>query len=407
MTHRTYLAVPFSERNAAKRAGARFDGDRRAWYTEQITDALRRWLPSEPAPLNLQVDPRADFGAVMQGVGCLLGGQHPIMDGRPHRVATDGDKRAKRSGFYVLHEGPVLWGYVLNHRTGEHASWPAARDRELSEQERANLRALAADQQAKADALNEVRQYAVALRTARQLDALRPLGDGKETVYLQAKGIASRSGLYSSADGRRTYVPMQDIRDQLWSLQSIGPDGDKHYQKGGRVQGCFHVLGGCQRLRDAERSTFVVAEGYATAATVLDILEADGAQVTAVAAFHASNLVPVAEDLRRRFARSTIVIAGDDDRANRVNTGRLYAQRAADAVQGIALFPPFTAEHPQTLSDWNDIDRCRLPGYDRETHCAALREQVRAFERGLRRPASRSVVDRQPSDLNDEQELSR
>lgn len=44
------LAVPFAEKDEAKRLGARWDGERKLWYVPDGVDAgaFGRWLPSEP-----------------------------------------------------------------------------------------------------------------------------------------------------------------------------------------------------------------------------------------------------------------------------------------------------------------------------------------------------------------------
>jgi len=49
MTDRTYLAVPFPEKDAAKQLGARWDGAARAWYIPDGLEAdnFARWLPTQ------------------------------------------------------------------------------------------------------------------------------------------------------------------------------------------------------------------------------------------------------------------------------------------------------------------------------------------------------------------------
>ena len=44
---RTYLRVPYAEKDSAKRAGARWDGEKRLWYVQDM-DNLRpvmAWIP--------------------------------------------------------------------------------------------------------------------------------------------------------------------------------------------------------------------------------------------------------------------------------------------------------------------------------------------------------------------------
>lgn len=46
---RTYLQVPFAEKEAAKSLGARFDMSRKQWYCPDGIDLMtfKRWLPRE------------------------------------------------------------------------------------------------------------------------------------------------------------------------------------------------------------------------------------------------------------------------------------------------------------------------------------------------------------------------
>jgi putative DNA primase/helicase len=76
---------------------------------------------------------------------------------------------------------------------------------------------------------------------------------------------------------------------ELHSLQFIGPEGDKRFLSGGRVSGCYLLIG-------KPDVTLCIAEGYATGAS---IHEAAGCAVAV--AFNAGNLLPVARTLRRNF----------------------------------------------------------------------------------------------------------
>jgi putative DNA primase/helicase len=64
----------------------------------------------------------------------------------------------------------------------------------------------------------------------------------------------------------------------------------------------------------------VIAEGYATAATI-----AQHAKVPAIAAFDSGNLLAVATSIRERCKDKQIIIAGDDDHRLESNPGRAKA----------------------------------------------------------------------------------
>ena len=102
--NRQYLAVPYAEREAAKAAGAKWDWREKLWYIgpEGTREGLAKWLP-ENSPAPAPSDPRGEFAAVCASSVAILSGDHPIMDGRPHRMATLDDDRGEKSIFYVAH----------------------------------------------------------------------------------------------------------------------------------------------------------------------------------------------------------------------------------------------------------------------------------------------------------------
>lgn len=374
-TARTYLAVPYAQKDEAKRAGASWSTERRLWYTEKLTDELRRWVPDSFQSPRIESNPRNEFRAIMQSIGLVAEKDHPIPDGRRHRVPTTCDKRGRKSGFYILHVDGLPAGYTLNHRTGEAKRWHA--NVQLSEEEKASLRVRAAEQAERHQRQLEASYAKVAAQCREALGHLTPLKYGDATPYLIKKGVVAHRGLYRSEDGETTYVPMVDGQGRLQSMQEIHANGDKRYLEGGRVAGCFHPLGGRKAFdHAARRGIIVLAEGYATAATVREVTNNLSTPIAVASAFHANNLPHVAKALRHRYANTPLVIAADDDRKNKVNAGRKYAEQAAQESRGTVIYPPFTEQHPLKLSDWNDIDQHPLTGYDRNSHRQALRQGI-------------------------------
>lgn len=135
--------------------------------------------------------------------------------------------------------------------------------------------------------------------------------------------------------------PVLDKDGNVQSVQSVSPTGQKLFMPGGKMAG-----GRCWIGEPTEAGPLVLAEGYATAAS---IHEATGWPVCVT--FTAGNLRRVACDVREQFPRAKLVIAGDDDRATEGNPGRTKALEAAKVVQGIAVFPSFASDQG---SDWND-----------------------------------------------------
>lgn len=156
--------------------------------------------------------------------------------------------------------------------------------------------------------------------------------------YLERKGIGPH---IARERGGWLVIPVCDEDGNVQSVQSVSPTGEKRFMPGGRMAG-----GRCWIGEPTEAGPLVLAEGYATAAS---IHEATGWPVCVT--FTAGNVRRVACDVRERFPRARLVIAGDDDRATEGNPGREKATEAARLVNGIAVFPTF--DGPEG-TDWND-----------------------------------------------------
>src|SRR6266403_2138925 len=56
---------------------------------------------------------------------------------------------------------------------------------------------------------------------------------------------------------------------KLWSVQYVNSDGSKRFARESQKEGCFHVVGSTDPVGDLNNAdAIVVAEGYATAATL-------------------------------------------------------------------------------------------------------------------------------------------
>lgn len=222
----------------------------------------------------------------------------------------------------------------------------ARRERERAERQRAE----------------QNRTYTNHERAADEAAKLWAMGsDEGESAYLVRKAVRAH-GLKFAPSGW-LHVPLRDGAGKLWNLQRIAPfsqpDGvpEKLFLKGGRKSGLWHQLGSvASDVTDppadhAARPVLLVAEGYATAAT---LHEATGYPVAV--AFDAGNLVHVARALRELYPAALLVICGDDDSDTEAKTGRnpgrLKATAAAQTVGGVAVFPEGL---PPGGSDFNDL----------------------------------------------------
>jgi putative DNA primase/helicase len=102
---RTYLAVPYDEKDDAKARGAKWDRQAKAWYVPagMDVDTFSAWLPAHgQVHVAVDADPREEFALALRESGLRIDGP-PEMDGAMHRVSVDGDKGRERSGAYVAH----------------------------------------------------------------------------------------------------------------------------------------------------------------------------------------------------------------------------------------------------------------------------------------------------------------
>lgn len=353
---RQYLAVPYGERGPAKVAGAEWDKAAKSWYAgpKADMDKLQRWLPENvPGQQAPAMNPREEFGEALRSLGCVVAGEHPIMDGQRHRIATEGDKKGEQAGFYVGHLDGHPAGYIKNNRTGLDMKWKS-KGYTLDPEQKAALAAEAAEKLQSRAAEQERQHEQTAKRVVRQGAELVPVD--QPTPYMVAKGIEPLPGAMTDRDGKTTYIPATDADGKQWTTQYIQEDGTKRFAKDSRKEGCFHAIGGLEGL--AAAPAIIIAEGYATAATLNKALG-----LPTVAAFDSGNLQAVAKALHEKFPDKPIIIAGDDDReveaTQGVNPGRVKAEEAAKAVGGVKLLPIFApgeqAADPKGFTDFNDL----------------------------------------------------
>lgn len=165
--------------------------------------------------------------------------------------------------------------------------------------------------------------------------------------------------------GRLLVVPFYNLSDgQVQTLQVIDADTQKWNLTGGTMTGAAWCSVPSLEVFEDGKPLFVVGEGVATAATLLEA----GAEV-AFAAGGSGNLEAVAMTLRERFPVATIVIAGERGE----KTGK--ARAAAHACHGTLALPAFPND---TGTDFNDLASKLSVGIVRETIGNAL-EQRRAY----------------------------
>lgn len=216
-------------------------------------------------------------------------------------------------------------------------------------------------------AAQEAEEHAQAAQHAQRLwDAAAP---ATAHPYLTRKGVQAhglRVGKWERVDDETgevivttdsaLLVPMRDKRRNLHSLQAIYPEanGSKLYLRQGAKRGNFHPIGKPQK-DDEGRLVFVLAEGYATCASVH---ESTGHM--ALVCFDVSNLLPVAQALRESQPDAVILFAADNDTITDGNPGVTHARKAAEIVGGRVAVPVRSA-NPEQKCDFNDLHAAEGP----------------------------------------------
>lgn len=332
------LAVPYGEREEAKRLGAVYYGPQRVWFVpaEVAMPPLRKWLAKSNevvAPALPSHDAMiADFEKAMKQLKLILPKTGINDDGKWHHVSVENkDKPGNRSGSYILNltggrDGKPC-GVIMNRHSGEQYNWKMDMPG-LTPEQLARMRAEALVREAEAEQALQARYNFV----AKESEAIWALAKEAPHGYFERKGIEGHGArvidgktllsfsAFKSDDDRSiiragerySLVPVMDEVGKLWALQAISEDGKtKAFMSGGRKKGLFCVIGadgvGDSRLPTEGRTAFV--EGFATGASFNEKIH-----WPTVVCFDAGNMEAVAASLAQSSDKKMIpVFAADND----------------------------------------------------------------------------------------------
>jgi Uncharacterized protein conserved in bacteria len=119
--------------------------------------------------------------------------------------------------------------------------------------------------------------------------------------------------------------------------------------KNGRVTGLFHTIG-------EPKSTRIIAEGYATAASLHE-----STSYCVHIAFNCHNLKSVTEVIRKKYPDANLIIAADDDHMTNGNPGLSKAKEAAIKFGGALAVPDFGENRGSNDTDFNDLHQLKGP----------------------------------------------
>lgn len=372
METRTYLTISSDNRREALRAAGKlpngenaleYDRSQKLWFAKPEADLekLKAWLPENTVTGNVEtrgnnLTPAEEFALALSTAGFILPDNGlPEMDGKRHRVATEGDKHGSKSGVYQGYMDGRPAGWYENHRSSEgKQNWVSTGnytfDPALAMQQRA--------QQAQKRWDREVEQQAGFARMSENLThqwSKMPAASHTHP-YLARKGVPAAEGVRLDKYGNLV-IPLRNTEGAIRSLQYIKPDGTKNLKKDAEKTGNFFVVGG--ELLPGQPVLY--AEGYATAAS---LHLATGSPV--VMTVDAGNMVTVSQNLQVRYPDVPHIILGEDDFTKKDNKGTAKAREAAEKIGGTYLIPTFTDDEraqafagTASFSDFNDIHHSR------------------------------------------------
>ena len=374
---KVYLVVPYQERAEIAKLGGKWDKVVRSWYIFSDnpninTKVFDKWKPENQPRNNVpSMTPQEEFAEVLRNLGCIVEGEHPIMDGQKHRIKTIGDKGKEQAGFYIVHSDGIPAGYAENHRTGEKVKWKS-KGYFLNEQAKKAFIEQGRMQQKQREQERYLAQQEAIKRINDNIKKYKKLGEDKTTPYLSNKGIKLKAGIFTDEKEQTTIIPLYDVKDQLRSIQYINADGSKRLAKNAVYQGCFHVVGN-KAIKDSR--LIILAEGYATAASIDEAVEAaainkiiDG-DISCVVTINAGNMPTVAQELKNAYPDKAFIVAGDDDLAVEIsqgkNPGREKAEEAAKILGCEAIFPIFAPNEQvnKKYTDFNDLKEKSMFGF--------------------------------------------
>lgn len=287
-------------------------------------------------------NPALEYAETMQAFGLNI--EQPIDDGKIHRVKCAHDNNTSRSGRYFFHNNGVPMGkygcYHEHNENGLGLKWTSNTPDTRTAAEKVADRERVAQAQAERDAETLLEQANTA---AKCNDLWATCTDATAAnSYLIKKGIQPHG---TKAQDDNLLIPIYDGIANLASIQTVHSDGQKKFEYGGKVTGCFYLFG------ESASNTLVICEGFATGAS---IAEATGYQVAC--AFNAGNLLPVAQRLKTIKSEMIIIVAGDNDASN---VGQSKAQVAASTISAHLAVVDFsaieTSSSTKPPTDFNDL----------------------------------------------------
>lgn len=251
-----------------------------------------------------------------------------VFDGKIHKF-DNSPKHKNKAQFYVLNADSVsAWGVFGDFRRGIFQSFSSKSQKEMSHTEKLEYKKKQEEIKRQYEKNKRESAKKAVAKAAKMLDRAE-IKPHPYTTKKQVKQYAG-TGVYRGA----FVIPLY-AEKELKGAQIIACDGVKRFVSGTQKKGAYFPIGDFK-----EPSVILVAEGYATAAS---LHEATG--TPCVVAFDAYNMLDVGKSVRKAFRTANIIFCADNDESE---TGINKANEAATACKGIVRLCPIR-------SDFNDL----------------------------------------------------
>lgn len=274
---------------------------------------------------------------IQENGGVLKG--DPIIDGRWHNIPADDGKPGNKSFGYVAYQNPdgSIGGKITNYYRSDENEPFIFTDKEKPKT-RPPRNIIAQQNEARERQQLELeRSYALAARRAEYVYSQLSHAPA-DHPYLARKQIDPYMAKINQSG--QLVIPMINAEGKIQSLEFISDNGFKKIMPKSKASGAFTPLG---FLRDKSPPQIIIAEGFATAASLHD--------ATGIPTVHArgkGNIATVTDIMRTRHPDAQIIIAADNDQSKKNNWGLATAQ-AIQANQPVIIMLP------EIDGDYNDL----------------------------------------------------
>lgn len=280
-------------------------------------------------------------------------------DGKVKRFSTNG-KSSDAAGWYIIHLGPYPCGAFGDWRANKQYNFKFQRlGAEYSREEEVAIKAQMVKIREQIEQAKEEEREGAAMQAKKLWDYAQFASD--DYVYLRRKNVKAHHARMSPTGD--LIIPIYNVAGELRSLQFISANGAKKFYTGGEVKGNFSLVG--EPLIPGSSLPIFLVEGFATAASVYEATDCP-----CYISFSASNLAPVAENLRKLYGpvQKIIIVADNDENRTGEEAAKMAASRAGC---NYLLCPQGDAnDYAQT----NDLRHFLLPEMEKDTGLMIFRE---------------------------------